>query len=48
MRRILEIVLHNWPLKLAAVGLATVLYGGIVLSQGARDLRRPGSDPASQ
>ena len=36
MRRILEIVLHNWPLKLAAVGLATVLYGGLVLSQGAR------------
>jgi YbbR domain-containing protein len=36
VRRILEIVLHNWPLKLAAVGLATVLYGGLVLSQGAR------------
>ena len=36
MRRILAIILHNWPLKLAAVGLATVLYGGLVLSQGAR------------
>ena len=36
MRRILAIVLHNWPLKLAAIGLATVLYGGLVLSQGAR------------
>jgi YbbR domain-containing protein len=35
VRRILAIVLHNWPLKLAALGLATVLYGGIVLSQGA-------------
>jgi YbbR domain-containing protein len=35
VRRILAIVLHNWPLKLAAVGLATVLYGGVVVSQGA-------------
>ena len=41
MRRILEIVLHNWPLKLAAVGLATVLYGGIVLSQGALTFSDP-------
>lgn len=36
MRRLLEVVLHNWPLKLAAVGMATVFYGGLVLSQDAR------------
>ena len=33
MRRLLGVVVHNWPLKLAAVGLATLLYGGLVLSQ---------------
>jgi YbbR domain-containing protein len=31
--RVLGILVHNWPLKLAAVGLATLLYGGLVLSQ---------------
>jgi YbbR domain-containing protein len=41
VRRVLEIVVHNWPLKLAAVGLATVLYGGIVLSQGALTFNDP-------
>ena len=41
MRRLLEVVLHNWPLKLAAVGLATVFYGGVVLSQGARTFSDP-------
>ena len=41
MRRILEVVLHNWPLKLAAVGMATVLYGGLVLSQGAQTFPDP-------
>lgn len=35
MTRLLRIVVHNWPLKLAAVGLATLLYGGLVLSQSA-------------
>lgn len=33
MTRILAFVIHNWPLKLAAIGLATLLYGGLVLSQ---------------
>jgi YbbR domain-containing protein len=33
MKRVLDFVLHNWPLKLAAIGLATLLYGGLVLSQ---------------
>jgi len=31
--RVLGIIVHNWPLKLAAVGLATLLYGGLILSQ---------------
>lgn len=33
MRRLLGVIVHNWPLKLAAIGLATLLYGGLVLSQ---------------
>ena len=35
--RLLRLLVHNWPLKLAAVGLATLLYGGLVLSQNASD-----------
>lgn len=38
MKRILGLLLHNWPLKLAAVGLATLLYGGLVVSQSTRTL----------
>jgi YbbR domain-containing protein len=34
--RFLGFILHNWPLKLAAVALATILYAGLVLSQNAR------------
>lgn len=33
MTRYLSFLVHNWPLKLAAIGLATLLYGGLVLSQ---------------
>lgn len=33
MTRVLRRIVNNWPLKLAAVGLATLLYGGLVLSQ---------------
>lgn len=36
MTRLYRIVVHNWPLKLAAVGLATLLYGGLVLSQSTQ------------
>jgi YbbR domain-containing protein len=32
VRRLLDFVLRNWPLKLAAIGLATVLYAGVTLS----------------
>jgi YbbR domain-containing protein len=37
--RFLRIVVHNWPLKLAAIGLATLLYGGLVLSQSTQEFR---------
>ena len=36
MRRIVGIIVHNWPLKLAAIGLATVMYGGLALSQNTQ------------
>ncbi|HVM30645.1 MAG TPA: CdaR family protein [Candidatus Limnocylindrales bacterium] len=36
MRRVLAFLLRNWPLKLGAVLLATVLYSGLVLSQNVR------------
>lgn len=36
MRRALDFVIRNWPLKLAAIGLATVLYAGVVLSGNSR------------
>lgn len=36
MTRFLGVILHNWPLKLAAIGLATLLYGGLVLSQNTQ------------
>ena len=38
MKRLLARLVHNWPLKLAAVGLATLLYGGLVVSQSTRTL----------
>jgi len=38
VRRILLRLVHNWPLKLAAVGLATLLYGGLVASQSTKTL----------
>jgi YbbR domain-containing protein len=39
--RLLGVVVHNWPLKLAAIGLATLLYGGLVLSQNTLTLPGP-------
>jgi YbbR domain-containing protein len=36
MRAAVDFVFRNWPLKLAAILLATVLYAGIVVSQNAR------------
>jgi YbbR domain-containing protein len=36
VRRLLGFVVNNWPLKLAAILLATLLYAGLVLSQNSR------------
>jgi len=36
MRAVIAFVIRNWPLKLAAILLATALYAGIVVSQSAR------------
>ena len=33
MTRFFRVITHNWPLKLGAVALATLLYGGLVVSQ---------------
>jgi YbbR domain-containing protein len=38
--RAIRFVVHNWPLKLAAIVLATLLYGGLVLSQTTQDFAR--------
>ncbi len=38
MTRVLGVIVHNWPLKLAAIGLASLLYGGLVLSQSTQTL----------
>jgi YbbR domain-containing protein len=39
--RLARFVFRNWPLKLAAVGLAFVFYTGLVVSQGVRVLPGP-------
>lgn len=41
MRRLLGFLLRNWPLKLGAVVLATLLYSGLVLSQNVRTFAGP-------
>ncbi|MDP8904777.1 MAG: CdaR family protein, partial [Chloroflexota bacterium] len=41
MRRLLNFLLRNWPLKLGAVLLASVLYSGLVLSQNVRTFNSP-------
>ena len=41
MRRIVGLVTHNWPLKIAAIGLATLLYAGFVLSRDSTELPGP-------
>ena len=43
MRRIVGIIVHNWPLKLAAIGLATLMYGGLALSQNTQIVHRAAS-----
>ena len=41
MTRILRRIVHNWPLKLAAVVLATLMYGGLALSQNTQTFAGP-------
>src|SRR5215212_598828 len=41
MTRALRFILHNWPLKLAAIVLASLLYGGLVLSQTTQPFTDP-------
>ncbi|HEY3334856.1 MAG TPA: CdaR family protein [Candidatus Limnocylindrales bacterium] len=41
LRRTVGFVTHNWPLKLAAIGLATFLYAGLVASQDASTVQGP-------
>ena len=36
MRRFFSFLVGNWPLKLGAIALATVLYGGVVISENVR------------
>ncbi|MBI2763002.1 MAG: hypothetical protein HYX54_04530 [Chloroflexi bacterium] len=36
MIRALRIITHNWPLKVGAVALATLLYAGLVVSSSAK------------
>jgi YbbR domain-containing protein len=36
VRRVTDLILRNWPLKLGAVALATILYSGLVLGQNVR------------
>ena len=43
MRRLVGIVVHNWPLKVAAVVLATLLYAGFAVSQSVQEF--PGTVP---
>jgi YbbR domain-containing protein len=36
VRRLFDLLIRNWPLKLGAIVLASVLYAGLVLGQNAR------------
>jgi YbbR domain-containing protein len=43
VRRVADFIVRNWPLKLAAIFLATILYSGLVLGQNVRTW--PGTIP---
>ena len=45
VRRAVRFVVHNWPLKLAAIALATLLYAGLVASQDS--ITFPGPVPVT-
>jgi YbbR domain-containing protein len=38
VKRLVRLIFHNWPLKLAALVLSTLLYAGLVISQSAQEL----------
>jgi YbbR domain-containing protein len=40
-QRVVGLIVHNWPLKVAAIGLATLLYAGLVASQDANTIPGP-------
>jgi YbbR domain-containing protein len=41
VRRVLAFLVRNWPLKIAAIGLATLLYAGFVVSRDTNSLPGP-------
>jgi YbbR domain-containing protein len=41
LQRGVGLIVHNWPLKLAAIVLATLLYAGLVASQDASTIQGP-------
>ena len=41
LRRVGRVIVHNWPLKLGAVILATLLYAGLVASQDSNTYPGP-------
>ena len=45
VRRAVGVVVHNWPLKLAAIALATLLYAGLVASQDSSTFPGPSPSP---
>ncbi len=46
VRRAVRVVVHNWPLKLGAIALATLLYAGLVASQDS--ITFPGPVPVKE
>jgi hypothetical protein len=41
VRRLVGLIVYNWPLKLAAIALAFLLYAGLVVSQSQLEFRTP-------
>ena len=41
MKRLVRIITYNWPLKVAAIALATLLYAGLVVSQSSFEFSSP-------
>ena len=48
VRRLVGLVVYNWPLKLAAIALATLLYAGLVVSQSPVRVPDARPDPAGE